>query len=169
MNKQEVANEKIENPTAEQILSEKNQELQKEMYNQYVESRKPQRNSIANCCKAFVVGGGICLLGEILTHFYEYLGSDKEQAGMFSMLTLIFLSVLFTGLNLYQKLGQFAGAGSLVPITGFANSVASPAVEAKVEGQVFGIGCQIFKISGPVILYGIVSSWVLGLIYYFIK
>lgn len=157
------------NPTAEEILQEQDQEKQKDLYNQYVENMKPKRNVLANCCKAFVVGGSICLLGEIFTHLYQYLGNDKELAGLYSMLTLIFLSVLLTGLNIYQKLGQFAGAGSLVPITGFANSVASPAVEAKVEGQVFGVGCQIFKISGPVILYGILSSWLLGLIYYFVK
>ena len=91
---------------------------------------------------------------------------EKETAGLYTTLSLIFLSVLFTGLNLYQKLANFAGAGTIVPITGFANGVCASAVEFQKEGQVFGIGCQIFKIAGPVILYGIFSSWVLGLIYW---
>ena len=94
------------------------------------------------------------------------MGASKEDAKLYNLITLIFLSALATGLGLYSKLAKYAGAGTLVPITGFANSVAAPAVEYKSEGQVFGIGCKIFTIAGPVILYGVLSSWILGLIYY---
>lgn len=94
------------------------------------------------------------------------LGLDKDTAGSWCSLILILFSVILTGCNLYSKIGRFGGAGSLVPITGFANSVASSAIEYKAEGQVFGIGCKIFTIAGPVILYGILSSWILGVIYY---
>ena len=94
------------------------------------------------------------------------MGADKEPAGSWCSLFLILISVILTGLNLYSKIGKFGGAGSLVPITGFANSVAAPAIEYKKEGQVFGIGCKIFTIAGPVILYGVFASWVLGLIYW---
>ena len=91
------------------------------------------------------------------------------MAGTWCSVTLVFISVILTGFNIYPKIGKFGGAGSLVPITGFANSVAAPAIEYKTEGQVFGIGCKIFTIAGPVILYGIMSSWVAGLIYYLLK
>ena len=96
-------------------------------------------------------------------------GMEQETASLYTTLSLIFLSILFTGLNLYQKLGNFAGAGTLVPITGFANSVAAPAIEFKEEGQVFGIGCKIFTIAGPVILYGVFCSWILGILYLLAK
>ena len=94
---------------------------------------------------------------------------NAETAGSWCSLILVLISVLLTGLNLYQKMAKFGGAGTLVPITGFANSVAAPAIEYKKEGQVFGFGCKIFTISGPVFLYGIVTSWVLGLIYWVMK
>jgi len=94
------------------------------------------------------------------------MGFKKETAGYYEMLVLILLSVILTGLGLYSKLAKYAGAGTLVPITGFANSVASPAIEFQKEGQVFGVGCRIFSIAGPVVLYGILSSWILGIIYW---
>lgn len=97
------------------------------------------------------------------------MGADRETSRNWCSLILIFLSVLLTGLNLYSKIGKFGGAGGLVPITGFANSVASSAIEFQAEGQVFGIGCKIFTIAGPVILYGILSSWLLGIVYYILK
>lgn len=150
----------------EQIVNEQDVTQQKELYNEYVTNMTPKTNPFMNCLKAFLVGGAICLLGEIFIQFYQYLGIEKEPAGLYGTITLIALSILLTGLNIYQKLGQFSGAGSIVPITGFANSVVSPAIEFQAEGQVFGIGCKIFTIAGPVILYGIVSSWILGLIYW---
>lgn len=156
-------------PKIGEILQEKDSNLQKKKYNDYVKNMTPKTNGFLNCCKAFLVGGSICLLGEILNKIYIGLGNDKELAGMYGMLTLILLSIILTGLNIYQKLGQFGGAGSIVPITGFANSVVSPAIEFQTEGQVFGIGCKVFTIAGPVILYGIFSSWILGVIYWIMK
>ena len=150
----------------EQILREQDSTHQKKLYNEYVSNMTPKNNPFMNCLKAFLVGGSICLLGEGLIQFYQYLGNEKELASLYGTITLIALSILLTGLNIYQKLGQFSGAGSIVPITGFANSVVSPAIEFQAEGQVFGIGCKIFTIAGPVILYGIFSSWILGLIYW---
>lgn len=154
------------NPQIEEVLQETDSEKQKQKYNAYVKNMTPKTNGLLNCAKAFLVGGSICLLGEILNNFYQYLGNEKELAGFYTTLTLIALSIILTGLNIYQKLGQFGGAGSIVPITGFANSVVSPAIEFQTEGQVFGIGCKVFTIAGPVILYGIFSSWVVGLIYW---
>jgi stage V sporulation protein AC len=116
--------------------------------------------------KAFVTGGAICVIGQVILNWCGSLGMEKDTAGSWCSLLLVLLSVLLTGMNLYQKLAKFGGAGTLVPITGFANSVAAPAVEYKKEGQVFGIGCKIFTIAGPVILYGIFTSWVLGLGYW---
>ena len=135
-------------------------------YQEYVKKVTPVHNLWLNMCKAFVTGGSICVLGQIILDRADKLGLDKDTAGSWCSLILILLSVILTGLNLYPKIGKFGGAGSLVPITGFANSVAASAIEYKPEGQVFGIGCKIFTIAGPVILYGILSSWILGVIYY---
>ena len=157
------------NPRIEEVLKEKDKQKQQEKYNEYVSNMTPKANPVLNCAKAFLVGGAICLLGEILTSFYQYLGNPQELSGLYTTVSLVFLSVLLTGLNVYQRLGQFGGAGSIVPITGFANSVASPAVEFQAEGDVFGVGCKIFTIAGPVILYGIFSSWVVGVIYWIWK
>ena len=113
------------------------------------------------------MGGLICVLGQLVTNVaIQELGMDEQQAGGFCSLALIALSVLLTGFHVYSKLVTFAGAGALVPITGFANSVAAPSIEFKKEGWVFGVGCKIFTIAGPVILYGIFTSWVLGIIYW---
>lgn len=157
------------NPNMEQILGEKDPTQQKELYNDYVSNMTPKNNSWMNCLKAFLVGGLICLIGECFNQWYQFLGNEQELASFYGTMTLIGLSILLTGLNIYPKLGQFGGAGSIVPITGFANSVVSPAIEFQTEGQVFGIGCKIFTIAGPVILYGIFSSWLLGFIYWIMK
>ena len=160
-------NEKdITKPDIKEVLNEKDSNLQKKKYNEYVKNMTPKNNIFYNCLKAFIVGGAICALGEGLNHMYRSFGNDEELAGMYGMMTLIGLSIILTGFNIYQKLGQFAGAGSIVPITGFANSVVAPAIEYQAEGDVFGVGCKIFTIAGPVILYGIFSSWVLGVIYW---
>ena len=156
-------------PSMKEILEENDSQKKEEMYNEYVDEITPKNRPVMNVCKAFFVGGLICVLGEGLNQLYQFMGQNKENAALFGMLTLILLSVVLTGLNIYPKLAQFAGAGTVVPITGFANSVVSPAIEFQKEGQVFGIGCKIFNISGPVILYGIFSSWVLGLLYWIAK
>ena len=144
-------------------------EQKKQQYNDYVEQITPKHNLLKNMLCAFLVGGLICVLGQIITNFAKSQGLDQEMAGTWCSITLVFISVILTGFNLYPKIGKFGGAGSLVPITGFANSVAAPAIEYKAEGQVFGIGCKIFTIAGPVILYGIMSSWAAGVIYYILK
>jgi len=135
-------------------------------YEKYVKEKTPVHNLYLNVAKAFVTGGSICLIGQIISSYCESLGMDKETVGAWTSLILVFCSVILTGFNLYQKLATWGGAGALVPITGFANSVAAPAIEYKKEGQVFGIGCKIFTIAGPVILYGIFVSWILGVVYW---
>lgn len=155
--------------TAREVLKEEDATTKKDLYNQYVEDMTPKHNRFLNCVRAFLVGGAICTLGQGFLNLYAYLGASKENTHLYTTISLILLSVLMTGFGLYSKLAKFAGAGTVVPITGFANSVASPAVEFKKEGQVFGIGCKIFTICGPVILYGILVSWVLGIIYFIIQ
>lgn len=152
--------------TVSQINKEKNQQNRDKLYNDYVKQVTPKHNPFLNVIRAFVTGGIICCIGQAFINFYSSQGAEKELSAAYTTLSLVFLAVVFTGLNVYQKFAKFAGAGSVVPITGFANSVAAPAIEFKKEGQVFGIGCKIFTIAGPVILYGILSSWLLGVIYY---
>lgn len=142
--------------------------LQKE-YEKYVKEVTLTTNIYANILKAFLVGGVICLIGQIIQTLIGNIGISKDDTASLTTLILVLLSVILTGFNIYPKIGKFGGAGSLVPITGFANSVAASAIEFKKEGQVFGIGCKIFTIAGPVILYGIFTSWVIGLIYWIMK
>ena len=158
-----------EKVTAKDVMKEKNQTIRDEKYNQYVKDITPTNNMFTNIWRAYLVGGLICALGQGFINFYKYLGADEENAILYEILSLVLISVILTGFNLYQKLAKFAGAGSVVPITGFANGVASSAIEFQKEGQVFGIGCKIFTIAGPVILYGVFFSWVLGLIYWILK
>lgn len=146
-------------------MDEKKERLQKK-YNQYVKEVTPTHNLWWNMAKAFILGGIICCIGQFILNTAKNYGLDQEMAGSWCSLLLILLSVLLTGCNIYPSLANWGGAGALVPITGFANGVAAPAIEFQKEGQVFGIGCKIFTIAGPVILYGIFSSWVLGLIYW---
>ena len=137
-----------------------------EQYKAYVEKKTPKNNVYFNMIKAFITGGIICVIGQAILDFCKSQGLSEEIAGSWTSLILVLLSVILTGFNIYPRIAQWGGAGALVPITGFANSVAAPAIEYQKEGQVFGIGCKIFTISGPVILYGIFSSWVLGVIYW---
>lgn len=142
-------------------------QLQKQKeYEEYVKERTPMHNVFANMLRAFLVGGSICLIGEAISHYVQQFVSEKEIVSGYTSMLLILLSIILTGLNIYPQLANWGGAGALVPITGFANSVAAPAIEYKKEGQVFGIGCKIFTIAGPVILYGIVTSWILGFLYF---
>jgi stage V sporulation protein AC len=151
------------------VVKEQDVQKRNDNYNEYVKQVTPKFSMLKNTIKAFVIGGIICTIGQFFTNYYISLGAGEETAKAYNTVTLVFLSILLTGLGIYQKLAKFGGAGTLVPITGFANSVAAPAVEYKKEGQVFGVGCKIFTIAGPVILYGIFSSWALGLIYYILK
>ena len=135
----------------------------KDQYNEYVEQVTPASSCLMNCVRAFFVGGAICTIGEgIKQTVMHWLHLGEKDALLAVTVTLVLLSVLLTGFNLYSKITKFGG---LAPITGFANSVASPAIEYQKEGQVFGIGVKIFTIAGPVILYGILSSFLLGIIY----
>ena len=153
---------------AENMQDITNREKQK--YAEYVKQVTPTHNLYSQMLKAFVTGGSICLLGQVILELGEsYFGLDQQMAGSWCSLILVLCSVILTGFNIYPKIVKWGGAGALVPITGFANSVAAPAIEYQTEGQVFGIGCKIFTIAGPVILYGIFSSWCLGLIYWVLK
>ena len=143
-------------------------EIDKKKYEEYVKQVTPTHSLAKNMAAAFLVGGIICVLGQFALNFMmNNMGMDQETAAAWTLLELILLSILLTGFNIYPKIVKFGGAGALVPITGFANSVAAPAIEFQKEGQVYGIGCKIFTIAGPVILYGIFTSWVAGVIYWF--
>lgn len=144
-------------------------ERKNQQYNDYVKKVTPTHNLWANMAKAFFVGGIICVIGQFILNYASNMGLDKETAGSWCSMLLVLASVILTGFNIYPKIAKFGGAGTLVPITGFANSVAAPAIEYQKEGQVFGIGCKIFTIAGPVILYGVFTSWALGLIYYILR
>ena len=137
-----------------------------EQYKQYVEKKTPKNNVWKNMLGAFITGGTICLVGQCILNFCKAQGLADDISGSWTSLVLVLISVLLTGFNVYPRIAQWGGAGALVPITGFANSVAAPAIEYQKEGQVFGIGCKIFTIAGPVILYGVFTSWVLGVIYW---
>ena len=139
--------------------------LNPKQYDQMVKKASPPSPVLKDCLWAFFVGGGICLMGEALRNFY-LMWYDKELAGTLTSITLVFLSAVTTMLGWSQKLAAHAGAGTLVPITGFANSVVSPAIEFKAEGWVTGVGSKIFNIAGPVIAFGTLASWVWGLIYW---
>lgn len=149
-------------------ISQQKAEEQK-AYNEYVKQVTPTHSLPKNMAKAFLVGGMICVIGQGILEYCGSIGLDKDTSGSWCSLLLVLLSVILTGFNIYPKVANFGGAGALVPITGFANSVAAPCIEFKKEGQVYGIGCKIFTIAGPVILFGIFTSWVLGLIYWILK
>ena len=141
-------------------------EMTNKEYNEYIKTKTPNSKIVSNCVKAFIVGGIICVIGQCLLWLFKKWGLDEESAGTFTSITLIFFGALLTGLDIYPKIAKFAGAGTVVPITGFANSVVSPALEAKPEGMILGVGAKIFTIAGPVILYGIFASWIAGIVYW---
>ena len=145
------------------------QNINEKKYEQYVKQLTPTHSLPLNMAKAFLTGGLICLLGQVIVNTAQALGADASDSRTWCSVLLILLSVILTGFGIDPRIGKFGGAGSLVPITGFANSVAASAIEFQAEGQVFGIGCKIFTIAGPVILYGILSAWGLGVIYYILK
>lgn len=149
------------------LVQEYIEEEQKKKYQDYVKQVTPTHSLPKQMFHAFICGGIICTIGQvILTYLTDNLGMEKDIAGSWCSLILILCSVILTAFHLYTRITKWGGAGALVPITGFANSVASTAIEFKKEGQVFGVGCKIFTIAGPVILYGIFSSWLLGVIYW---
>ena len=135
-------------------------------YKKIVDELSPKSPMWKDCVIAFAVGGAICTLGQFFLNLYGNLGVEKDDAGTLTSMTLVALSALLTGLSLYDNLAKFAGAGTLVPITGFANSIAAPAVEFKTEGFILGVGAKMFTIAGPVIVYGVSASVVYGCIYW---
>ena len=135
-------------------------------YGKLISSMAPKSPIGKDCLKAFLVGGLICCIGQLIMNGYTALGLDKESAGTATSMTLVGISALLTGLSLYDDIAKHAGAGTLVPITGFANSIAAPAVEFKTEGFVLGVGAKMFTIAGPVIVYGVSASVIYGLIYW---
>lgn len=141
--------------------------MDKKEYKKFSDKKTPSSTILKDCLLAFLFGGAICTVGQILFAVYEPLGLGKELTGGAVSITMIFLGVLLTGLNIYPKLAKYAGAGTIVPITGFANSVAAPSIEARTEGFVLGVGAKLFTIAGPVIVYGIGASVIAG-IWYFI-
>lgn len=140
--------------------------MTEKQYGRLVKEMSPKSPMGRDCFNAFWIGGLICVLGQLLMNGYGALGMEEEQAGTAASMTLVALSALLTGLSVYDDIAKHAGAGTLVPITGFANSIAAPAVEFKTEGFVLGVGAKMFTIAGPVLVYGVSASVVYGLIYW---
>ena len=141
--------------------------MTKKQYIEYTEKRAEKSPVLLNCIKAFLVGGLITLTGEFFSQIFLYFNNNLENSQMLASILLIFLSALLTSIGIFDKIAKFGGGGALVPITGFANSVVAPAIEAKSEGYVTGVASKIFTIAGPVIVFGVFSSFVYGVIYYF--
>lgn len=141
----------------------------KKEYVKYVEKKTPNSSLAKDIIFAFLVGGTICILGQLIIDGYKYLGLDKESSGTATSITLILLSCILTGFGIYDKIAKHAGAGTIVPITGFANAVVSPAMEFKSEGMILGLAAKMFVIAGPVIVYGIMASVLAGVYYYIIS
>ena len=135
-------------------------------YGKLVDEISPNSPMGKDCLNAFVVGGIICTIGQFFMNYYTKLGLGKDEAGTAASMTLVVISAILTGLSLYDNIAKFAGAGTLVPITGFANAIAAPAVEFKTEGFILGVGAKMFTIAGPVIVYGLSASVVYGFIYW---
>lgn len=144
--------------------------IEKKAYKKYAAAHAPASPTVKNCIFAFFVGGAICTVGELLLYlFRDVAGIGQKDAGTLTSVTLIFLAALLSGLGIFEKIAKRAGGGTLVPITGFANSVVSPAIDAKAEGLVLGVGAKIFIIAGPVLLYGTLAGAVYGVVYWIVK
>ncbi|MDE6597702.1 MAG: stage V sporulation protein AC [Clostridia bacterium] len=137
-------------------------------YLNYVKTQDPPTQHLKNCAAAFGVGGLICCIGQFIRFMLEYAGLTGDELAGTTSVILIFIGCLLTGLGLYDRIGRHAGAGSIVPITGFANSVASPAIEFKTEGWIYGMAAKMFTVAGPIIVFGVFSGALVGIIYYFI-
>lgn len=144
-------------------------EITKEKYSNMVKKASPDSPIVTNCIKAFIVGGIICCIGQLINNCCNVFGFSVEESNAYTSIILVVIASILTGLGWYSKLGKFAGAGSIVPITGFSNSVTAPAIEFKKEGFILGLGAKIFIVAGPVILYGVLTSIVVGIIYFFVS
>lgn len=152
----------------QQINDQKIQsEIQAAEYQQMVKKIKPKPPLLKNLLMAFIVGGLISTLGQLITNYFLSLGLNKLDAGSATAAVLVFLSALLTGLGIYDSIGKHAGAGSIIPITGFANAMVAPALEFKKEGYVLGVGAKLFTIAGPVLVFGIFTSWLIGIYAFF--
>lgn len=141
--------------------------IEKQTYKRYANAHAPSSPTLKNCLRAFLVGGSICTVGQLLTFLYRnVVGISEKDAGTLCSVTLIFAAAMLSGFGLFEKLARRAGGGTLVPITGFANSVVSPAIDAKSEGLILGVGAKIFTVAGPVLLYGTLAGAVWGVIYF---
>ena len=140
--------------------------MTEKQYDTLVQQMAPKSPIVKDCVNAFWIGGLICTLGQAFINFYTKIGLEKDMAGTAASMSLVALSALLTGLSLYDDLAKHAGAGTLVPITGFANSIAAPAVEFKTEGMILGTAAKMFTIAGPVIVYGVSASVVYGIVYW---
>lgn len=141
----------------------------KQLYSEMVKASSPSSSVVKNCAKAFFVGGTICAVAQVIHMGFMRLDISRDDASLLTASVLIVAAILLTVLGIYNKLGKHAGAGSIVPITGFANSIAAPAIEHKKEGLVLGVGAKMFVIAGPVLVYGLITSVIVGLIYYFVR
>lgn len=144
-------------------------DISNKKYAEMVKEKSPPSPLLKNCVLAFIVGGSICCFGEALFKLYEMLGMNNKEVRALVPATLILIAAILTGIGIFDKIAKYAGAGTIVPITGFANSVVSPALEHKTEGYIMGTGTNLFRISGPVIAYGTLAATVFGAIYYVIK
>ena len=138
-------------------------------YQQYVDKKSPNSKILRNITRAFIIGGLICIVGQFISNLLRSKGLNPDEVASLTSLILVMLGAVFTGFNVYDELGKYAGAGSIVPITGFANSIVSPAMEFKSEGYITGVGAKMFIIAGPVLVYGISASVIAGIIYYLLK
>ncbi|MBP2625596.1 MAG: stage sporulation protein [Firmicutes bacterium] len=157
-----MSNEMISKQSKEQLK----QQMKQQEYQDKVDILTPKPPLLKNICWAFVVGGLICTFGQYITDYFAMLGLSKKEASSYTTVVLVFLGALFTGLGVYDELGKRAGAGSVIPITGFANSIVAPAMEFKREGYVFGVGAKMFVIAGPVLVYGMITAFIVGVIYW---
>jgi stage V sporulation protein AC len=153
---------------ANQSLRQPTLAVTPEKYKALAQQYTPKPTIAKNIVRAFVVGGIICAIGQVVINFFVSVGLNRVEASTAATATMIFLGALLTGLGIYDEIGKFGGAGSIVPVTGFANSIVAPAMEFKREGYVLGVGAKLFTVAGPVLVYGIATSIVVGLVYFII-
>lgn len=153
-------------------MSKKKRPTEKQIFKKFqsiTESTNPKPKIARNCARAFIVGGAICTIGQVFQELLMKYGFPEDEVKMLLPIIMIFLGALLTGVGIYDKIASYGGAGTVVPITGFSNAIVAPAIEFKKEGFVFGVAAKMFTIAGPVLVYGIGSSVIIGIIYYFIK
>ena len=144
-------------------------DITNKQYDKLVKQSSPPSRVVRNCIFAFVTGGLICTVAQVINNIFTFYDFEKTQASAYTSICMIFIGAILTGFNVYDNIAVYGGAGTLVPITGFANSIVSPAMEFKTEGMVMGVGANMFRIAGPVIVYGVGASVIYGIVYYLIR